>query len=438
MSVALSPLRPLAVQKATLSNGVVVVTAPMPHHARCHIFVQLRGGPVHEDDETWGLSHVLEHMVFRGTKSHADALAVGLAADDFGGDIGAATYRDRVTFDTRCDPDRIADAFVLLAEMLGTPLFEGLKTELSIIEEELTELYDDDGQEIDVDNASFRQVFAGDVLSRSIEGTVGHLKRITPARLEAFHRRNYVGGNVVVSVAGPVDHAAVVAAATTSMGRLPPGAAPAFGVAPKVHEPHARDVVVIKTEDAQTSLRLTVPTVGFASPMSSTTSMLARIVDDGPASRLQQEVIDRDGLAYAAWAMSDLYQERGVFELAGQVRHDRVAVLVEAFASQLRRLMQEPPSAAELDRVCKRAWRDARDMLDEPAALAEAIGKAALFSQPFDLAEQLIRLAAVDGAAVSAEATRLAARAQLVMVGLPRKKEVVAATKALETLRATV
>ncbi len=435
MSVSLPPLRPVAVTSQTLDNGVVVVTAPMPHHARCHIFVQLRGGPVHENDETWGLSHVVEHMVFRGTKSHRDALAVGLAADDFGGDIGAATYRDRVTFDTRCDPDRVGDAFALLAEMLGAPLFEGLKTELSIIEEELAELYDDDGQEIDVDNASFRQVFAGDVLSRSIEGTVGHLKRITPTRLEAFHRHNYVGGNIVVSVAGPVDHVAVVAAAAATVGRISAGAPPALGLAPKVHEPHARDVVVIKTEDAQTSLRLTVPTVGFSSPASSTTSMLARIIDDGPASRLQQEVIDRDGLAYAAWAMSDLYQTRGVFELAGQVRHDRVAALVEAFAAQLRRLMEHPPEAAELERVCRRAWRDARDMLDDPATLAEAIGKAALFGQPFDLGEQLKRLAAVDGDAVSAEARALAKKAQLVMVGLPRKKEVGAATAALKALR---
>jgi predicted Zn-dependent peptidase len=434
-AMTLPPLKSVAIATTRLDNGVTVVTASLPQHARCHVFVQLRGGPVHEDDDTWGFSHVVEHMVFRGTKRHKDARAVGLAADDFGGDLGAATYRDRVTFDTRCDPDRVDDALALLADMLGAPRFEGLETELGIIEEELAELYDDDGQEIDPDNASFRQLFAGDVLARSIEGSIGGLKKITKKRLEKFHDGGYRGGNVVVSVAGPVEHGAVVAAAAQTMGRLPAGGPPPRGTAPKIHEPHARDVAVIKTEDAQTSLRLTFPVVGFASPSSSVASVLARILDDGPASRVQQEIIDRDGLAYSAWGLCDLYETRGMIELAGQVRHERVAVLVEAFAAQMAALAKTLPTQAELDRVVRRASRDARDLLDEPAALAEAIGKAALFGQPFDPATQLARVAAVDRAAVRDLARTLASSPRVVLVGLPRKKDITAVRDVLERLR---
>lgn len=431
----LPPLPHVAIATTRLDNGVTVITAPLLHHARCHVFVQLRGGPVHEDDDTWGLSHVVEHMVFRGTKRHKDARAVGLAADDFGGDLGAATYRDRVTFDTRCDPDRVVDALALLADMLGAPRFEGLETELGIIEEELAELYDDDGQEIDPDNASFRQVFAGDVLARSIEGSIGGLKKVTKKRLEKFHDAGYRGGNVVVSVAGPVEHGAVVAAAQKSMGRLQAGGPPPRGTAPKIHEPHARDVAVVRTEDAQTSVRLTFPVVGFASPASSVASVLARIIDDGPASRLQQEVIDRDGLAYSAWGLCDLYETRGMLELAGQVRHERVVTLVEAFAAQVTALVKSLPTQAELDRVVRRVARDARDLLDEPAALAEAVGKAALFGQAFDPSAQVARVAAVDRAAVRGLARSLAASPRVVLVGLPRKKDVVAVRAVIEGLR---
>lgn len=435
-TTTLPPLRSVAVATTHLDNGVTVVTAPLPHHARCHVFVQLRGGPVHEDDDTWGLSHVVEHMVFRGTKRHKDARAVGLAADDFGGDLGAATYRDRVTFDTRCDADRVDDALALLADMLGAPRFEGLETELGIIEEELAELYDDDGQEIDPDNASFRQLFAGDVLARSIEGSIGGLKKITKKRLERFHDAGYRGGNVVVSVAGPVEHGAVVAAAQKSLGRLAAGGPPPRGTAPKIHEPHAREVAVIKTEDAQTSVRLTFPVTGFSSPASTVASVLARIVDDGPASRLQQEVIDRDGLAYSAWGLCDLYETRGMIELAGQVRHERVATLVDAFAQQIATLAKTPPTQAELDRVVRRAARDARDLLDEPAALAEAVGKAALFGRPFDPAAEVARAAAVDRAAVLELARTLMSSPRVVLVGLPRKKDVTMVRDVLERLRA--
>ncbi|HEY1101217.1 MAG TPA: pitrilysin family protein, partial [Myxococcota bacterium] len=405
------------IKETHLDNGVRVLTGAMPHHARCHVFVQVRGGPVHEDDETWGLSHVIEHMVFRGTKTHADAHAVGLAADDFGGDVGAATYRDRVTYDTRCDPDGVGAALSLLAEMLGSPRFEGLSTELGIIEEELAELYDDDGQEIDIDNASFRQLFADDVLSRTIEGTPKVLKKITPALVERFHKQWYRGGNIVVSVAGPVDHDAVVAVAKKAFGRLPEGASPPTGTPPKLHEPHTRDVVVIKTDDAQTEVRLTFVTPGFTDSNAVVAAMLGRVLDDGPASRLQQEVIDRDGLAYSAWAMADLYEHKGMLELAGAVRHDRVGKLVKAFAQQLQALATTPPTTAELARIVKRVWRDTRDLLDDPASVAEAIGKGALFGQPFSAALQVARFASVTPEQVQAAAAAAAQAPRLCLVG---------------------
>ena len=432
--MTLPALPVVVVKESRLANGVVVLTGAMPHHARCHVFVQVRGGPVHEDDETWGLSHVIEHMVFRGTKNLIDARAVGLAADDFGGEVGAATYRDRVTYDTRCDPDGVGAALTLLAEMLGEPRFEGLSVELGIIEEELAELYDDNGQEIDIDNASFRQLFAGHQLSRTIEGTPKVLKKVTKALVERFHEQWYRGGNVVVSVAGPVDHDAVVAAADKSFGRLAEGPPPARGMPPQQHEPHTKNIVVIKTDDAQTEVRLTFEAPGFTADNAVVAAMLGRVIDDGPASRLQQEVIDRDGLAYSAWAMSDLYEERGMIELAGAVRHDRVGRLVKAFAQQMQALATTPPAAAELERVVKRVWRDTRDLLDDPASVAEAIGKGALFAMPFSPVLQVERFASVTPEAVQAAAAAASKNPRLVLVGLPKKSEVAAARNALENL----
>jgi predicted Zn-dependent peptidase len=125
-----------------------------------------------------------------------------------------------------------------------------------------------------------------------------------------------------------------------------------------------------------------------------------------------------------------------MLELAGQVRHERVATLVEAFAAQVTALAKSLPAQAELDRVVRRVARDARDLLDEPAALAEAVGKAGLFGQPFDLAAQVARTAAVERPAVRALARTLAASPRVVLVGLPRKKDVVAVREVLERLRA--
>jgi predicted Zn-dependent peptidase len=184
-------------------------------------------------------------------------------------------------------------------------------------------------------------------------------------------------------------------------------------------------------------VRLTFPTVGFAAPSSTVASILARVIDDGPASRLQQQVIDRDGLAYSAWGICDLYETRGMIELAGQVRHERVVALVEAYAAQVRALASTAPTPTELERVVMRAARDARDLLDEPAALAEAIGKSALFAQPFEPAKQVERAAAVGRAELRELARAMARQPHLVLVGLPRKKDVAAAKEMLADLRAS-
>ena len=418
----------------TLANGVVVCTAPLPHHARCHIFVQLKGGPRHESEQTWGLSHLVEHMVFRGTALHKDTRAVSLAADDFGGEIGAATSRDRVSYDTRCDPSRLADALELLAAMMGSPRFEGLAIEQGIIEEELAELYDDDGNEVDVDNAVFRQVFAAHPLSRSIEATAKKVNSYDKAAVKQFHQACYGAQNLVVSVAGPVTHTAVVAAAQRSFGVLAAGSPPPAGTAPRVIANDDKPVVILRTDDGQTSVRLCFPTVGIHDPLAPATTVLARLLDDGPASRLQQDVIDKQGLAYAVWAMADLYEDRGVLELGGQVRHDRVGALVEALVDHAAALRQRAPTAAELQRVTARYTRDTRDLQDDPASLAEAVGQGALFGQPFDSAALVARVAAVDGAQVRAVANAAFARPHLVLVGLPKKKDVAAARAAVGRL----
>lgn len=390
----------VGIRESALDNGAVVITGSMPGHARCHVFVQLRGGPVHEDDRTWGLSHVVEHMVFRGTSRLKDARAVSLVADDFGGDLGAATYRDRVTFDTRCDPDRVGDALDLLAQMLGRPRFQGLATELGVIEEELAELYDDDGVEIDIDNQVFRQIFSGQPLARTIEATPERVLAVRRAALLRFHAAHYGARHFVISVAGPIDHDRVVAAARKTFGRLPAGAPLPDGVAPVATRAEAADVVVTRTDDAQTSLRLCLPCPGFRDDAATTWAVIGRLLDDGPASRLQHEVIDRDGLAYAVWAMADFYEAAGVLELGGQVRHDRVAALVDALAGQLARLARRAPTPDELGRVAARYARDTRDVLDDPAALAEALGKGVLFGHRFVPARQIREVAGVDADAV--------------------------------------
>jgi predicted Zn-dependent peptidase len=425
---------PCRVHAHTLANGVRVLVAPMPARARTHLYVHLHGGPVYEDDKTWGLSHLLEHMVFRGSGRHKDVVGVTRAADDFGGDVGAATYRDRVSFDTRLDADRVNDAFDLVSGILRAPRFSSMRIERAIVAEEIAELVDDDGNQLDAENAVFSRVFPGERLARTIEGIPEQVGRYRESDVRAFHARAYAGRSTVVSVAGPVDAARVIAAAQKTFGRIAEGTALSLGAAPRA--PRRTGVELIRLDAAQTTVRVAFRAPGRSSKEARALSVLARILDDGPASRLQQSLVDEQGLAYSVWAFSDPYEEGSVLELGGTVRHDRVGALLRALVRELRVLVKGGVTHGEVRRVAARHARDMREVLDDPAALAEHLGRHALFGARFDPRAAPDELSSVTAREVSALARELLTRdaARLILAGDPTRREVSAARAAVRGL----
>lgn len=427
--------RRIPLKQTRLDNGVIVVSARLAHLSSSHVVAMHRGGPVHEDDDTWGLSHLVEHMVFRGTRRHKDTRAVSLAADAFGGEIDGATWRDRVVYDTRVDAGREPDAIGLLADMLGAPRFEGLEVEKGVLREELLELLNEDGVEIDADNLSARRLFDGHVLSRTIEGTLDTLKRFDLAAVKRFHRQVYGPEHTVVSVAGPVAHGDVVEAAKKTFGRLPRGEGARPG-SPPARDRKRNGAIVVKDEDSQTQVRLCFPCEGLHSEGRYATSVLSRVLDDGPAARFRAKLIDQLGLAYSLWCDVDLYEDKGTVEVGAQVAHDRVGDVVEAVCRELAAIAHKAPRLDEVERVRARVQRDLLDMRDAPSHVAESAARGALVGLPFHPERTLARVAEVAPKDVSKAARSLfhKDKAVLVLVGLPHKREVQRATKAIEEI----
>lgn len=418
-----------------LPNGMHIATVRLPHVSRSHVCIMLRGGPVCEDDESWGLSHVLEHMVFRGTRSYPDSRAVNLAADCFGGEIGGATYRDRVVFDTRVDPGSEEAALLLLNEMLRFPRFEGFDIEKDVLREELFEMVDDDGQEVDPDNLALRRLFNGHVLARSIEGTLATLENFDERTTRDFHRQSYGPEHTVVAIAGPISHRSVQDAAKCIFGSWSLGTGARTGRAPRKMASKRR-ADVVRTDISQTSVRICFPCDGLMGRDRYPLAMLSRILDDGPASRFQSNLIDSEGLAYALWCAVDLFEERGLIEIGAQVQHDRVGKVVEAICQELRRVRHKKPMSDELARVAARVRRDFRDMRDDPSLMADAVGRGVMVGLPFvpDAIETQMRELRPKHIAHVAQRVFTPANAVLAMVGRPPRREIVRAETALATL----
>lgn len=425
--------RRIPLRQTRLDNGVIVVTGRLAHLASSHVTVMHRGGPAHEDDDTWGLSHLVEHMVFRGTRRHKNTRAVSLAADAFGGEIDGATWRDRIVYDTRVDAGREPEAIALLCDMLGAPRFDGLEVEKGVLREELLELLNEDGVEIDADNLSARRLYDGHVLSRTIEGTLKSLEGFDLKAVKRFHQQLFGPEHTVVSVAGPVVHDDVVAAVKKTFGRLPSTAGARPGTPPS-REKKRHGPIVVKDEDSQTQVRLCFPCGGLKSDSRYATSVMARVLDDGPAARFRAKLIDELGLAYSLWCDVDYYEDRGSIEVGAQVAHDRVGDVVEAVCRELAAISRRAPRPEELQRVRSRVQRDVLDMRDAPGHLAECAARDALVGMPLDPERTVARVAEVTPKNVSAAARSLFQKdkAVLVLVGLPRKQEVQRAAKAIE------
>jgi predicted Zn-dependent peptidase len=428
-------MRDLKPKKAVLDNGATVLSVRLPHLASSHVVASLRSGPVTEDEETWGMSHLLEHMVFRGTKKHKTTRAVSLAADDFGGEIGGTTYRDRVVYDTRVDAGREDEALGLLAEMLASPRFEGLEVEKDVLQEELLELYNDDGDEIDADNLAARRVFDGHALARSIEGTLDKLDGWKAPALRRFHRDSYGPEHLVLVGAGPVSHRAFVESARAAFGGLPAGGGPRAGAAPpplKTREP----ALVVEDEASQTQLRLSFPCGGLHSEDRWPLAVLARVLDDGPAARFPARLIDEEGIAYSLWCDTDLYEDRGAIEVGAQVAHDRVAEAVDAVCRELALVASRAPGRPEIERIVRRLERDLLDMGDDPCQVAESAARGEMVGVPLDPARVLERVRGVSGADVRRVARQVlrAQSATLVLVGLPSRRQARKAQEAVAAL----
>ncbi len=412
-----------------LRNGLPVVAVELPHLAAGYVSLHVRTGPRHETGATHGLSHVAEHMLFRGAGRWPNSHAVAAAAEAFMGTPEAATYRDHASYGTTFRPDGLKDALALLAAMVRAPRLEGLEVERNVILEEIQDAFDERGRVIDVDNVARQLLFGAHPAGRSIDGTPQGIARLSRAALRAHHRRFYVAKNMALCVAGPNAVAKVQAAASRAFGSLRAGARASLPqgsavpvVGPQVHwVPHP---------GSQVSLRLCFAACPVAHPHAVALQVLRRVLDDGSTSRLQSELVDRQGLAYELWADADLAEDHGCFDLGATVSPHKVGRVVAALLNEVATLKRQAPSAQELRRAVDRLAWGIETLRDAAPSAAEWYGRAALLDLPLQPAALLRQARAVNAAACREAARAWLSPWRMVVAGVgdvpPAQKKAVA------------
>jgi predicted Zn-dependent peptidase len=298
-----------------------------------------------ESETEAGLSHLLEHLLFKGSAKYG-SLEIDQIFDGMGAELNAGTGKETTSVYARVIDDHLPKAFDVMADMVFRPSLQDVDSERAVILEEIA-MYEDDPQEkvFDVLGAA---VFPDHPLGRAIIGRAPVIADTPVPEIARFHASRYAPGNIVIAAAGAVDHDAFVELAAAHVpdraGSGPPAALPAPIATPARRRFERKDTEqyhicigghgLSRHDDRRFALRL-----------------LDTIFGGTTSSRLFQEVRERRGLAYAVYSFTSAYQDSGQVGLYVGTRAENVAEAMSVVATELARLREEPATSEELARA---------------------------------------------------------------------------------------
>jgi predicted Zn-dependent peptidase len=369
-----------------LESGVRIVTEHMDSVRSVALGFWIGTGSSAEDVPEAGLSHLIEHMLFRGTARY-ESLQIDQLFDAMGAELNAGTGKETTSVYARVLDIHLAEAFDVMADMVWRPRFDPgeLEQEREIVLEEIA-MYEDDPQDRVFDVLG-EAVFGDHPLGRAIIGRADVVSGAPPARLRDFHRAQYVPANVVVAAAGSVDHDALVELVRTSGVERPGQAPPALPAAPPAEAARMRFVA---KETEQYHLCLGAPGIARDDDRRFALRVLDNILGGTSSSRLFQEVREKRGLAYSVYSFQSTYAGTGQVGLYLGTRPDNVVRAMKVVADELARMREDPASPDELARSKENVKGRVVLSLESTTARMNRLGASVLADMPLLSVDEVI------------------------------------------------
>jgi predicted Zn-dependent peptidase len=381
------------IERTTLTNGLPVVVARLPHLHRAYVALWARVGSRFETAQDNGISHFLEHMIYRGTPRIPSAHDVNLAFEGLGGSLFASTQVDHGIFSLSLPPESLDEACALFGEVVARPAFLDIDVEKGIVAEEILGDLDDEGRQVDADNISRALIYGDHPLGFTITGTENHVQGFTEDTLRRWHSAHYTAQNSVLVFSGNVDPQLAMRFARRDFEGLPRGSR-ARATPPPMDQRKPR-LEIVENVSSQTELRVCLRAIAETHPMRPALDMLMRIIDDGMSTRLYHRLCDARGLCYDVSAGYDPYEDDGVVDVAAGVQHKRAALVTREILSMFEELARSGPTDEELRKARRRAAWDARSLADSAEEAASFHAGGLLFERfttPEEHVAELLRV----------------------------------------------
>jgi predicted Zn-dependent peptidase len=411
----------------TLDSGVRVVTERVPGVRSVALGFWIAAGSVVEQDSQAGISHLLEHMLFRGSDRYGSQ-EIDQIFDAMGAEINAGTDKDTTSLYTRVLDRHLEHAFDVMSDMIWHPRFGELEAEREVVLEEIA-MYEDDPQDRAFDQLG-RAIFGSHPLGRPVIGTAEVVGAATRDQLAAFHAERYLPGSIVIAAAGSLDHDALVDMARAVQTPSAPAAVAAASLpAPDFQ----RRVSFLEKETEQTHFCLGGEGIARDDERRFALRVLEGVLGGTSSSRLFQEVRERRGLAYSVFCFSNLYAGTGEVGLYVGTRPDNLKEAVSVLARELERSAQDPASEEELVRSRENLKGRMALALESTGARMSRLGTCVLYELPILSVEELIeRIDSVEIATLRDLSGEMFSPGRLSVAGVGRDEEVFRA--ALEPL----
>jgi predicted Zn-dependent peptidase len=330
----------------TLDSGVRVITEAMPAVRSVSLGFWIGSGSRGESDAEAGLSHLLEHLLFKGSSKYS-SVEIDQIFDRMGAELNAGTGKETTSVYARVIDQHLPEALDVMTDMVFRPALEEIDSERAVILEEIA-MYEDDPQE-KVFDLFGEAVFGDDPLGRAIIGRAAVIAETPADAIAAFHRARYVPSNVVIAAAGSIDHDQLVelmrdrVAKSANAAESPPTpSAPAAQSSGRRFE---------RKDTEQYHVCIGGPGISRHDDRRFALRVLDTIFGGTSSSRLFQEIREKRGLAYAVYTFTSAYADAGQVGMYLGTRPENLVEALAVVGSELARIREQPASTEELDRA---------------------------------------------------------------------------------------
>ena len=380
----------IKVFKDCLVNGMTVIVVEQPHIHSIELAMFVRSGLRFENMQNNGISHFVEHMLFRGNSAYPNSHLLNREFELIGRDLRASTMSDHTYYGFSPHISNIDRAINLFSEFFLEPMFPEIELERGIILEECLEDLNEKGVDVDINNLACKLLYPEDALARPTIGTEESIRSISVRDLKEHYAQFYTPDNMILVAAGCVHHKSFFDCAKKYFSRLiGNGSTPSNHFDETLNEVQLQPALLFQYDsDSQVQLQVCFRAVSYNHPDYFIATLISRLFDDGVTSRLQKVLREEKGLVYSVECRTTSLPDTGTIDFDVSVRSEKVAEVIKILLNEIKKFTSTGAGEDELELVKQRYGYDLDYELDDPYRQIIRYGFCHLYSTEYTVEEE--------------------------------------------------